>query len=435
VNKEVISMPYQSTLLEALKRIPNDFRQVFTFDMISKGLTALITIVIIRSLTVEVYASYTMFYSIANLFLGILGHGIGLAYVRFSAEKFSLKKTSKDEIIYPGLLIVSLVSLGALFVAPVLRLGIPSSLLSGSIIVGWLLSCQQLVISYFQAREEYKISGIISNLRNILLFVCLVILLMVLGKNEINSIMITYTMSGFLVTCVAFIFIRKKGNIGKPNDTKELKLFVGASFWLMLYNSVNQSFGQIDIQMLRILAGETEIAIYGVAYKYIALMALLLPTLKTVLRVRMSKHEMTSSTERQRQFAIRWMKKSLVVSGVICGSAIIGAQFLFPYINGSQYNTAILPFQVMAISMFFSYVFAPSSGLVMSMGKYKLQFFIACIAVLSKIIGNYFLIPKYGVLGASITYAMSYFILNCSFSIYVLFQPALTTVTQKEQNF
>lgn len=409
---------------KVLLKVPSDFKQVFIFNIISKVLTALISVLIIRLLTMEAYSSYTIFFSISNLILGVLGNGIGLAYIRYSAEKVSEDKEFKDNIIFSAFILTTIIALILIIFSYIFhdQLNMQYSILIGSILVGWLFSFQQLIVSYFQAREKYTFSGYIINSKNIAIFVLLIVVSVGFRRTDISSIILVYLISGVIIAVGSLLYLLKQTKIDLKLGRKELFLFLNASGWLILYNFAIQSLGQIDIQMLKYLDGQSSVALYGVSSKYIAMMALLLPTLKTVLRVRMSKQEMVSSNENQKNFAKLWLKKSILPSAGITISAIIIAQFFFPLLNGLRYNDAILPFQIMSISMFFSYVFAPSSGLVMSMGKYRMQFIISVIAIIVKIGGNYLLIPKFGVIGASITYGLSYFIINCTFAIYVIFK-------------
>ena len=119
-----------------------------------------------------------------------------------------------------------------------------------------------------------------------------------------------------------------------------------------------QTFNQVDVSMLTAFRMTEQVAEYGVALKYYNIILVLLPSIKTVLRVRMSKAEMTTSVVRQREFALRWMRKATVPFLIGVGLLCVGAQFLFPILNGSRlrqghlcirYTYALAPFLLMCL--------------------------------------------------------------------------------------
>lgn len=146
---------------------------------------------------------------------------------------------------------------------------------------------------------------------------------------------------------------------------------------------------------------------------------LFLPPIKTVLRVRMSKAEMTESTEKQREFAIKWFKKTTVPFVALVAICCVGAQLVFPVLNGDGYDASIPMFQILCINAFSAYIFAPASALIMSLNRYGLQFAIAIISLAINLVGNYLLIPLYGGIGTSIATTISQIALNVMMTVVV----------------
>lgn len=79
-------------------KLPRDFSIVTIFSLGSKLIQAVLTVVVIRVLTVEDYASYTMFLTLSGTILGVAGQSFSLAYVRYNTEKISLDPRAADTV-------------------------------------------------------------------------------------------------------------------------------------------------------------------------------------------------------------------------------------------------------------------------------------------------------------------------------------------------
>lgn len=134
---------------------------------------------------------------------------------------------------------------------------------------------------------------------------------------------------------------------------------------------------------------------------------------------RMTKAEMTESAEKQREFAIKWFKKTTVPFVALVAICCVGAQLVFPVLNGDGYDASISMFQILCINAFSAYVFAPASALIMSLNHCGLQFAIALISLAINLVGNYLLIPLYGGIGTSIATTISQIALNVMMTVVV----------------
>lgn len=79
-------MALAKMMLEKLQ----DFSIVTLFSLGSKAIQAVLTVVIIRVLSMDDYAAYTMFLTLSATVLGVAGQSFSLAYVRYNTEKISL---------------------------------------------------------------------------------------------------------------------------------------------------------------------------------------------------------------------------------------------------------------------------------------------------------------------------------------------------------
>lgn len=406
--------------------IPKDFSTVWVLSMASKALQLVVTVLLVRMLTVEDYASYTVFFATSSTILGVAGQSIALAYVRYNTEKLSESNGSHRDslIVFSQLFNLGCLVLLLLGTYPLAELmDTTAPLILASIVYGFLLGAVQLNIAFFQSRERYAKSGVIDNAKQIVLLGALAVVI-VMGGRSLGSVVAAYCASGLICAAYSYVQIvrtvgQEKGSVALSFDRGEARQFLAVSIWLILYGVTTQLFSQTNVIMLSVLGTRYDVAEFGVASKYYSVILILLPSIKTVLRVRMSKAEMTHSTTRQRAFALRWFRRTAALFAVAVAVCIVGAQFVFPVLNGSQYNDAILTFQILCVSAYFAYLLAPSSALIMSLNRYRLQFRISVFALGVNLAGNWLLIPVFGSSGAAIATTVSQLVLNVLMTVVV----------------
>lgn len=403
--------------------VPKDFSTVWVFSMASKALQLVVTVLLVRMLTVEDYASYTVFFATSSTILGVAGQSIALAYVRYNTERLTQDATYRDSLIVLSQLL-NLLFLIVLLVGtyPLAKLmGVTSQLMLASIVYGFLLGAVQLNIAFFQSRERYAKSGVIENVKQLILLVALA-LAIALGAGSLSTVLMAYSVSGLIcaIYSVALIWREYSGQgIALKISHLEGRVFLSVSIWLILYSVTTQLFNQVNITMLAVFGTQYDVAQFGVASKYYNMVLLLLPSIKTVLRVRMSKAVMTHSTNKQRDFAVRWFKKTALLFAAGIAACVVGSRFMFPVLNGDRYSGAIPIFQILCVSAFFAYLLAPASALIMSLNRYRLQFGISLIALAVNVGGNYLLIPLVGGLGSAIATTVSQLLLNLLMTVVV----------------
>ena len=407
------------------KKLNNPFIKVYFFDMVSKLFTIVITILIIRFLTHEEYADYTVYNSIGSFISGVLGSGIGLAYTRY-AVLLRQKKSGEDGLLYWILrkkmfFVVSLLFVTGMLVLVALGKFTYVNILG--IIYGLLLSLYQLNVVFFQARERYSIGGVVSNVKNIVVALAVLVLFILKLPEALFPLLIIYISALFASLIFTTIYINNKLKI-KQNDMELANTYLSAMFkdsiWIILYMFMLSAFNQLDVFILKYFRDSIEVASYGVAFKYYANILSLLPAIQVVLRVKNSSIEMAEDPRLRRESVIRWVKKASPLAIVLLVVGCIGAQIVFPVLNGKEYNSAIITFDILLIGACLSYVTAPNVSVMLAAGKQKTLFFLSIGSFLINFIGNILLIPKYGQNAAALTTILAHFFLNGGSTIILL---------------
>lgn len=409
-----------------LQRIfKSDYAKVYFFDIIAKIFAAVISIIIIRVLSVKDYSEYTYFFSISSFLSGILGSGLGLAYTTYAVEMRERDINSdiylyrelerKLFIIYPIISCICLWGIKSFFG------GTYITIIFG-IIYGMLLSFNQINIVFFQARKSYVTAGIISNIKSLLLSIVLSILLVVGNHDAIVWIYFFYIISVMVSIVVTSYYIKRiveNEQHCEKFQKSYLRYMLKDSVWTILYMFIISAFNQMDVMMLTGLSNERAVASYGVAYKYYALVISLLPAIQVVLRVNCSGKQMSDAVERRKR-VISWVKKSSPIALIVLFIGIIGASIFFPYINGKKYNDAISAFNILMVGAALSYITAPNVSIMVGAKKQKILCVFSLCSFIVNIVGNYFFIPIGGIVAASIATVVSHLILNGGSTLYLI---------------
>lgn len=413
-------------------KLKSDFFKVYFFDMIAKLFTVLISIFIIRSLTENDYAKYTLFSSIGSFIAGVLGSGMGLAYTRY-AVILREKKQGEDACLFKSLRRrIIMLAIGGLIISTIVLLvtGKINYIYILGIIYGLILALYQLNVVFFQARERYSVGGMVSNVKNIVVAVAIFIIFMMPTRKQAYTVVLVYSIaiiiSWVVTTCYVNKSLSKYSNV--THNDQYLKSMFKESLWIILYMFMLSAFNQLDVLLLNFFRTPLDVAYYGVAHKYYANVLSLLPALQVVLRVKNSSVEMAKSPILRRKSVVSWVKKSspLAIGLYIVG--FIGAQIFFPILNGHEYDAAIITFNILLIGACLSYVTAPNVSVMLAAGKQRTLFFLSIGSFLINLVGNILFIPQYGANAAAVTTIFAHFFLNGGSTIILMLNDKNTEI-------
>ena len=363
---------------------------VFLWDNIAKFVGIVTTIILIRMLPKEDYAMYTFFWAAAMFFVGFVSDGIDMAYVRFAAEEYSIKRKMPNDIFVFSLLLclsvfIVLFPLILTFNRQISSLMFKSTLYVRPIFLGFMAAVGLFFINmisrYYQVQEKYKKAGIIFNLQKVI-FLLFLFVIIVLGKLNFLSIAIVQ-IAVISIFGVIFIAAILKNDLLKQKiilNSHRFVFFLNASFWLILYFVCLALFSQLDVFMISRLMTSDDLADYGVAFKYYGFLMLMFPAVKTVLKVRTSKIDIVQSIEKQKMFFRKWMKTMIIFSIPTIAIVILFSGYIMNLLNGEKYGASIAPFKILALSSMCSYIFSPNTDIFRAMKKYFILFCFGFVA-------------------------------------------------------
>lgn len=390
-----------------------DFINVLCFDLFFKLLSALITIILVRTMSKSDYASFTVFTSISTMLSGIVGTGLGLLYIRRTTEILSKGEKDRSGLYLQCVCIIVLITvIVCIFLNNIIAhfYGITIGLCLASCIYSGIISVCTLNVNRYQAYEKYKVGGWLNNIRNFITIIFILLSLLILTKiNSIIAIYI-YIISGVISAIIGICIIMRSESINFKN-VEVISLIKEMGLLFLYYILVNLNSG-VDIALLKRLSTGDVIAEYGIAYKYYILLISILPSITAVFRVRTSKIEYTLNSVNRRNSMKNWIKKT---SYYLIPIAVLGQIIISPVmnlLNGVQYKNSIGAFRIFFVGAIFSYILSPGVSFLISSKKYIYICILAFSALIINVIGNIILIPKFGLIGATFSTVFSTFIIN-----------------------
>lgn len=404
--------------------------KVYGGDILSKVFALGTLLLLIRGLSVNDYAAYTAFWAILSLIPGLVGSGINLALVRFSAEYLSKNGKRPFELYLTSFLfqivlyaIACTILLSASDKVNSLLFGSKSfsSAFRYGLIAGLGILLTQGGRSIYQAEERF--GDYIKTLwfRQILGFV-VILSLFLLRRLDFQYAVFSMVAVNLIVGALVSVHIFRDSNLrvlvaSLTEQADIIKDFLRSTGWLIAYFFTLTAFQRLDVFMLSHFSTEQELANYGVAFRYYSMALLLLGSIHAVLLPRFSKIDMQDPSK-QRQFTLRWLKTFVWLIVPIAIVDLLGKP-LFIWISGAQYERAFYIFVIFSIGIWLSLMFSPLVNILRSRKAFKFLLMLSVGAFCLNFIGNYFFIPIWGGFGAAIMTILSHGLINVTSGIRV----------------
>lgn len=253
--------------------------------------------------------------------------------------------------------------------------------------------------SIFQTYLKMEYS-MVANLVERIISAILILLIIVL-KGSIVYIIIAIVISNFFNLFVTCLFSRKfvkpvfefEFYYAKQILTSSIPIGITAAFRVIYY--------RIDVIMISLMKTESDIGYYASAYTLISPLNLIPSALMFSVFPLMSR----SSKKKERYIEI--YEKSFRVMLIIALPIAVITTFFSDHIIYLIYGNNFLPsapaLSILVWSVVFMFMNIIFGNVIVSMNKQIITAYTSCIMAIVNIILNYFVIPQYNFIGASIT--------------------------------
>ena len=271
--------------------------------------------------------------------------------------------------------------------------------------------------------EEFNALAIISGIVNLAKLI-VIFLLFSRGSLSVKNIVIGFIVVSFIEFTISFYFINKRlvGKLKPLFKTTAYKEFIFESLPQLGVVLFDSALARIDWILLGIFSTTTITAEYSFAYKFFELSKLPLLILAPVLLTRFSKlYQNKDDISEEKQKSIQqFFNLELFIAFLIPVFMICAWTDLIDLITDAKYgavNQTTYTILSICIPIHFAINFLWTMGFVQ--GQLKEIMFITIGTSLLNLILNLFLIPKYGAIGAAISFLISSILQLLSYRIFI----------------
>lgn len=213
---------------------------------------------------------------------------------------------------------------------------------------------------------------------------------------------------GFAASLV-FIFIYLKPDFFRSRPGKEeYKNLLKFSGWIGVNRIISSVSGRLDIQMLASLSGALATGLYSIPSRLASFIVVLSSSFSAVLAPRLAGF---GNKENEKKYILKSLIALLPITAGIVLWIIIAKPFILT-LFGDKYIDSVPVFQALALAQIpFLFTVPSVSAIIYAMKKTVFIGTFSFFQIAAIFLLNFFLIPKYGVFGPTITLGVTNIIL------------------------
>jgi len=372
----------------------------------------ILNIFLARTLGVDKLGEWSFFFSIFTTILLISNFGIK-ASMKFIAEHNHtenliqvLNDATKLRVICISLFAIALLIFGD-YLAILIKRPDFASLFSWAALLLFVTGFVEYLKHVFTGLHRIKYTFIV-NVLELGLKVSFVILLLNFSL-DLKNIVWAFTIAVTVSVLVGFYLLYK--NFHTHTNTSNKKYFkeiFNYSIPLFLVSIGFSIATEVDTIMLGLLSTNAEVGVYAIAKQIVVKLphfsyAIAMGTMPIFAKITVD------NNLKLKQLFIRLLSiNGLVFIPVVLGILFLGP-FLIPLIYGADYVAAVLPLQILTVYLLVFTFTVFFNQLLDYQGLAKIRAINIFISTVLNICLNYWLIPRYGAVGAAISTSISYF--------------------------
>lgn len=367
--------------------------------------------IIARSIGAENTGKYFFAMSFATIFVVFCDLGLTNVLVRESAKDKTKSQDYFSTVLWTKIVLSILTYLAAFVAINLMHYPIETKHLVYLACVTMLFDTMHLSI--------YGILRVFGNLRyEAVGAVSSQLITMILGTTflylrlPLIYLILAFTIPSFLNMCYAGTILFKKNQIRiwPKWDSAIFKFLFIIAVPFALTSIFTRVYGYVDSVMLSKLAGNEALGWYSIPYKITFAFQFIPFALTASLFPRFSNYFVTDKDKLARVFEQSIKYLFLVVMPIAVGIIVL-AHDLIIKIFTIEYVNSIAPLKILMLSLIFTFLAAPVTVLLNACDRQKIQTAIIGFVMIANIIANFFLIPRFGVVGAAFAGLLGNFLL------------------------
>lgn len=402
-------MKYLNRILK--NRELHDSSIVLFSNIFAQAVNFIVVLIITKVLSVDEYGKYAIINTILSLATDLSDMGMNSSVTKFVAEYHNKDQTFERTVITyatrkklrNSALVIALMMLSSKFIASffVHDDSYTIYVIIVSFCIGFtLISSMNKAI--FQGRQIYKLyfySVVIDTISYFALVGIFYITNNLTVFSVIVSNVIRMLISMWSSSLMAGLNIREILSVTVENS-EVINKFSSFSKWMLLWAVFANLQSRADVILLSQLTTISQVSYYDVANKLTKPILLVLSAYATVMN---PIYAQLGSSKELKNKVKQTAKFIAAVSGLLIIACLLSEPVLV-ILFGDKYNSSIIPLRIILISLIFFVWTVPYNSALYALNKPSIFALAAGIGLLINIAGDYLLLPRFGAVGAAMTY-------------------------------
>jgi len=235
--------------------------------------------------------------------------------------------------------------------------------------------------------------------------------------------LVDFYLYGFVfLSAITFLMVYKSFKKGKTETVHPTtKAIFTQSYPMALSSLCFFLMLSFDVFLLKKYYSNQEVAFYAVAVKLFNILSMIIIAVNINVAPKLAQFYATKDFDKLIEI-LKKSKKMIFISNLIIGSILIVFGKFILNLFGSNYVNSYFPMLILVIGQMMVSFFGSTSALLNMSNKQHLFKNILISATLLNLILNVILIPKYGMIGAAISFVISSLFWNCISVYYVKYK-------------
>lgn len=282
------------------------------------------------------------------------------------------------------------------------------------------MALTELLVSYLRAVQEMKGRVYFQYILRPFTGIILVLAVILCGFSY-TWVLWAYSISFFITLIFLFFYAKRRIHDFFPITkysavTKEMVLFSLPLLGAVMLSQVSMSG---DTLLLGYFVPAHSVGLYGSASRIAQLMQIILTSVGFIYLPVVSQLFSLNKVEEVTAIYAMITKWTFIMTLPFFMLIFFTPDLVLHLSFGANYMAASLPLQILSLGWFMHVLFGPNILTCISLGKAGIVFSCQFIAIIVDLILALLLIPKYGIVGASIASSISLFLVNALVTIYV----------------
>lgn len=250
-------------------------------------------------------------------------------------------------------------------------------------------------------------------IRPILFFLAIIVMHYFGFLNSVNAV-IFYTIINLIIFIIGARLVKRYLNnlLDNKREAFESNLWIKSSIPLFLLGGIQIFGAQVDIFLLGFLTDSKDVGVFKSMYQISLLVIFSLTATNAIISPYIVRNFIEKNKNKLMKMLLIFCFINTIIAGIIAFPFFFFGDFFIELLYGKEYLVGFTCLQILIIGRLINSIFGISSQFLKMMGQEKKATKGILFGAITGIVLNFYLIPKYGIIGAAIASSVALILWN-----------------------